>query len=244
MASFTLHCKTARDWSGLVFRDEPDRLLALAAGEGVPDIVVQAYDAERDLFYRTSDAIIPDELEEEVRIHFPKPLIERIEGRPFASSVGDSILIQIVEAGVSAISPLTALAHVLEFSGAVNAAILQADNGGLLFVRRAGEKFTAHASAHSLFEFQALDVESRDKVFPDFTATEILLSGSDLDRSNDFEDDPLIVARRIRIEDFKGLVDFSEDAANVVSAQPHLYTLAIGAAAVYSEIRRAIMESA
>ncbi len=244
MGSFIVHTRTAREWVGLAFREEGESIVALATGEGVPDIVVPAFDPEHDLFYQSPEALTPEELEEEIRIHFPRSLTESIEGGPIASILGTAVLIQTMTGESLAISPLAALKRVLEVSGTVNAAILQADNGGLLFVRRAGETFSAHTSAHSLFEFQDLDAKSRENVFPDFTASEILLSGSDLDGFNDFEDNPLIVARRILMEDFSGLVEYSDEAASVVSLAPHRYTLAIGAASVYYSIRRLAKEIA
>ena len=240
MGSFIVHTRTARDWIGLGFREEAESLIIIGAADGVPDILVPSYDPERDLFYRAPEAVTPEELEQELRIHFPKSFNTSVEGRPSGATIGDAVLIQSVNGDSLPISPLTSLRQVLESAGTVNAAILQADNGGLLFVRRAGENFTAHASAHSLAAFLEMDAAARDEVFPDFTASELLISGSDLDHFTEFPSDRLTVARPIGLQDFDGLVTYSDEAVSAVSLAPHLYTLAIGAGSVYSSIRRSV----
>jgi len=160
-----------------------------------------------------------------------------MKDRIAASSITGLVLMQYVPAECHAISPLAALEEILRATGSVNSAILSADNGGLLFVRRSGADITAHASDHSLKTFLELSYDERENIFPDFHASEIILSGPDIDGFENFDlGGSLETGRRISISDFTSICDFADDAAIIVQMNPHLYTLAIGAAAVFAAI--------
>ena len=225
--------------SALVIEEDGGRML-LSAPAIVPDIprvVVQAFDPDRDIFYRSREKLTPEELSEEIEIHIPEPLSARMKDRIASSSIAGLALMQYVPADCHAISPLSALEGMLRATGSVNSAILQADNGGLLFVRSAGEDITAHASDYSLKTFLDLSYDGRENVFPDFHASEIIFSGSDIGVFDNFDlGDTLETARRISISDFTSICDFTDDAAILVQMNPHLYTLAIGAASVFVAI--------
>jgi hypothetical protein len=213
-------------------------LLGIPTAEvGTARLVVQSFDPERDIFYRSPEKLTPEELSEEIAIHLPESLRARMKERVAASSIGDLVLMQYVPSQVHSISPLAALEEILHAVGDVNSAILQADNGGLLFVRKAGSDIRAHASTHSLKEFLNLDHTERETIFPDFHASEIILSGSDIDHFENFNlGERLETARRISIADFATLCDFTEEAAILVDLNPHRYTLTIGTAYVLSSI--------
>jgi hypothetical protein len=233
-----------REWVGLTFERGNERLRCIGDGAGIPDIMVESFDPTRDLFYRAPATLTPEELSEEAVIHVPKIIREQGHRQIVPSQLGEIILIQSIETERPVIAPLAALAASLEQTGSVNTAIVQADNGGLIFVKRSGESslqerraMQAYISSHSLKEFIELDSESRAIEFPDFIAEEIIVSGSDLDHFSDFDFSPLIQSRRISMEDFSGC-DFTDDALKLVSQEPHRFTLAIGAAVIFDEILR------
>ena len=245
MSSFIVHITTNREWIGLAFERENERLRCIGNGEGIPDIVVNAFDPTRDLFYSAPATLTPEQLSEEAIIHVPKIIREQGHRQILTSQLGEVILIQSIETERPAISPIAALAAVLERTGSVNTAIIEANNGGLIFAKRSGESamlerraMQAYISSHSLKEFIDLDSESRPIEFPDFIAEEIIVSGSDLDHFKDFDFPPLIRSHRISSEDFSGCCDFSDDALKHISEEPHRFTLAIGAAMIFDEILR------
>ena len=235
---FTVQSRTVADRAELAFEIEGEALILSGVSEGTPDVVVQAYDPARDVFYSTPEPPSIEELGEELHIHFPESLAGKMEGKPMASMMGASVMMQVVEGPTPTISPLPALRRVLEGFGAVNSAILQCDNGGLLFVRRAGDEYTAHVSTHTISTFVNLTHDERGSIFPDFSAQEVILSGEDLDSLEFDLSDPLLLMRKIGIQDFVSLIDVTEDVFALVNTTPHRYTLAIGAAVVYAEIRR------
>ncbi len=146
------------------------------------------------------------------------------------------ILMQHIPSASPAIPPLAALQKILKTTGSVNSAILHADNGGILFVHNGGKEFHPDVSAQSLNEFINLSSEECERIFPDFHASEIIMSGSDLDHFQNFDLAPLSTSRRITISDFAGLCEFTSEAKELVELNAHLYTLVIGAGAVYAEI--------
>jgi len=225
--------------SALVIERDDGKLL-FSAPQILPDlprIVVQGFNPERDIFYRAPEKLTPDELAEEIGIHIPQPLRSRMKDRVTASSIAGLVLMQFVPADRLAISPLVALEEILRAIGSVNSAILEAGNGGLLFVRRAGTEINALASAHSLKEFLNMTIAERENIFPYFNASEIIISGSEVDNPENLDlSDKLETARRISISDFSSIADFADDAAILVQQNPHLYTLTIGAASVFATI--------
>ncbi len=238
MASFSIQTRTLANQVGLAFENEGDVLVATQVAEKSADAIVQAFDPARDVCYWTPMPPTSTELEEELRIHFPNSFTSNLSGKAFASTVGRAILMQVVDSSTPAISPLSALRCVLEAIGTVNSAILQADNGGLLFVQRAGEDYIARKSVHSVAAFLNLTYEEREQIFPDFSAQEVILSGSDLGGMDVDLSDPLLLMRKIGVQDFVALADIAEDLFETVNTAPHLYTLTIGAASIFAEIRR------
>ncbi len=220
----------------LLFEVEHGQVTAIGPVENTPDIIVQSFDPSHDIFYLSPDTLTPDELSEEVAIHFPLPLRERMDKRLISGSIGGLVLMQCINNSISGINPLAAFNEILRLAGSVNSAILQADLGGLLFVKRSGVELQAYASARSLKEFLAKTADERNHIFPDFHALEILLSGSDLDHFENIDLGPLTTSRRISISDFQPICGFTPEATAVVELNPHLYTHVIGAAAVYAEI--------
>jgi hypothetical protein len=245
VSSFIIHVTTKHEWVGLAFERGNERLRCIGTGGGIPDIVVDAFDPKSDVFYRSPITLTPEELREEAIIHVPKVIREQVHRQIVSSQLGERILIQSVETERPAISPLAALDAVLEQTGSVNSAIVQADNGGLVFVKRSGESVLQERRAMQVFisplslkEFIELDSESRSIEFPDFIAEEIIISGSDLDHFRSFDFSPLIQSRRISIDDFSSFCDFADDTLKYVSEEPHRFTLAIGAAMIFDEILR------
>ncbi len=143
---------------------------------------------------------------------------------------------QYVHPASPAISPLAALAEVLRADADVNFGILQADNGGILFIRRAGPNPEAHASAHSLKSFLDLERDERETHFPGFHADEVLVSGTDLDHFEHLDLGPMEIARRISMEDLSSVCECIPEARASIAPSPHFYTLAIGAARAYAMI--------
>jgi hypothetical protein len=221
---------TQAEGIGLEFEANVNILTAIGSAIAPFDVVVQAFDPIHDIFYHTQEALTPEELAEEVEIHVPRTLLQKLNSRVVPGTLGGLVLMQHISTSSPTISPLAALKEVLEATGSVNFAILQADNGGILFVRNAGMQFHAGASAHSLKEFLKYSKEERERTFPDFHTSEIILSGYDLDLG------PEITSRRVAISDFTPICEFASEAGTLVETNPHRYTLVIGAAAVYAEI--------
>ncbi|HEY3874468.1 MAG TPA: hypothetical protein VGM92_03250, partial [Candidatus Kapabacteria bacterium] len=169
------------------------------------------------------------------RIHFPDAL-QKWKRHIVPSALGELMLLQPVDSDCAAISPLAALKRVLEAIETVNTALLQVENNGVLFVRNAGTEIHAGASAHSLRELLQLSADERERIFPNLHASEIILSGSDLDRYYDLDLGPLTTARKITISDYCSLCEFPAETASLIGAIPHRFTLIVGAAAVYKEI--------
>jgi hypothetical protein len=220
----------------LAFETDGKKLTALGHTYALLDITVQSFDPAHDIFYRAPAPLTPEELAEEVDIHVPKPLQQRMNGRMTPGTLDGLVVMQHIASARPSIPPLAALEKILRATGSVNSAILQADHGGILFVHNAGMEFHTGASAHSLKEFLDLSIEERERVFPDFHALEILLSGSDLDHFQNLDLGSLSTSRRIEISDFTPLCEFTSEAATLVETNPHLYTLIIGAAAIYVDI--------
>jgi hypothetical protein len=220
----------------LLFEIAEDRLIAVGEAQPPFDAIVQSFDPNRDIFYRAPERLTPEELAEEVDIHLPESLRQTLNSRVVPGMLDGLMLMQHIPSACPAIPPLAALEKMLRATGSVNSAILHADNGGILFVRNAGTELHAGASAHSLKAFLSLSEEEREHVLPDFHASEFLLSGYDLDHFQNFDLGQLSTSRRIAISDFTGLCEFTSEAATLVEMNPHLYTLAIGAAAIYAEI--------
>ncbi len=238
MQRFIVHSITTQSALALAFEVHGERLICIGEADGIPDIIVQAFDPARDIFYRTPSPLTPEELEEESHIYVPKSLREQIDRRVLASTLGSSVLIQFVERLAPALSPLSAMRIVLEPLGSVNAALIETSNGGLCYVHRVGEVMDAHCSSHSLKDFLSLPPESREEVFPGFVASSVIFSGSDLDHFERHNLGEFVEARRISLADFAPLCDLTEIAARLVGENPYLYTLAIGAASVYATILR------
>jgi hypothetical protein len=215
-----------------------NQLTALGSANTSLDVIVQCFDPDRDIFYRISESLNPEELAEEVEIHVPLSLKQKLNGRIVSGTLHRLVLMQHIASACPAIPPLTVLQKILETVGSVNSAILQADRGGILFVYNGGKEFHAGASRHSLKEFINLSVKERERIFPDFHAFEIIMSGSDLDHFQNLDLGPLSTSRRITISDFAGICELTSESRERVELNPHLYTLAIGAAAVYAEILR------
>jgi hypothetical protein len=220
----------------LLFEVERGQVTAIGPVENTPDVIVQSFDPSNDIFYRSPDTLTPDELSEEVAIHFPQSLREKIDKRVISGSLGGLVLMQCVGSTIPAIAPLSALTEVIRTAGSVNYAILQADRAGLLFVKRSGVELQAYASARSLKDFLTMTTDERNHVFPDFHASEVLLSGNDLDHFENIDLGPPTTSRRISISDFQLICGFTPEATAVVELNQHLYSLVIGAAAVYAEI--------
>lgn len=212
------------------------RLRLVEEGSGLPDAIVRAFRSDEDICYRSPAPLTPEELTEEVTIHVPEALHRVPKGRIAPSTLGGLLLMQYVHPAFPVISPLTALAEILRADADINFGILQADNGNLLFARRAGNEFRSYASAHSLKSFLELPREAREEHFPGFHADEVLVSGSDLDHFEHLDLGPMEITRRISIEDFRSACEFTEKSQTMIEQTPHLYTLAIGAARAYALI--------
>ncbi len=212
------------------------RLIAIGPGQGIPDLVVQAFRPTMDIFYRTPAAITPEELAEEVAIHVPQSLRQIPQGRLVSSAMDGLVLMQYVHPAFPAISPLAALGEFLRVEANVNFGILQADNGGMLFLHRSGAEIHAYAFAHSLKEFLELPEDERESLFPDIHADEVLVSGGDLDHFEKFDLGPIEIARKISVAEFFSLCEIMPEATSLIELNPHLYTLAIGAARAYATI--------
>ena len=220
----------------LAFETDGKKLTALGHTDAPLDVTVQSFDPAHDIFYRAPEPLTPEELAGEVDIHVPKPLQQKINGRMMPGTLDGLVLMQHNASTRPSIPPLAALEKILRATGSINSAILQADHGGILFVHNAGMEFHAGASPHSLKEFLDLSTEERERVFPDFHALEILLSGSDLDHFQNLDLGSVSTSRRIEFSDFTSLCEFTSEAATLVEVNLHLYTLIIGAAVVYAEI--------
>jgi hypothetical protein len=220
----------------LAFEMDGKKLIALDHTDGQPNVKIQGFDPAHDIFYHVPESLTPEELADEVEIHVPKPLQQRMDTRVTPGTLDGLILMQHILSSSPSIPPLAALEKILRATGSVNSAIIQADHGGILFVHNAGMEFHAGASAHSLKKFLELSKEERERIFPDFHALEILLSGSDLDHFQNLDLGSVSTSRRIEISDFTPICVFTSEAAALVEPNPHLYTLIIGAAAVYADI--------
>lgn len=236
MQRFIVHSITTQSTLALAFEVHGERLICIGEADGIPDILVQAFDPTRDIFYRTPAPLTPDELEEESHIHVPKSLREQIDRRVLASTLGSSVLIQFVERLAPALSPLSAMRMVLEALDGVNATLLESNDGGLCYTHRVGEMMDAHCSSHSLKDFLSLPPQSREKVFPGFVAPDVIFSGSDLDHFERHNLGEFVEARRISLADFAPLCEFTESASQLIGESPWLFTLAVGAASVYAAI--------
>jgi len=212
------------------------RLIVLGPASGIPDLTVQAFHPAKDIFYRTPEVLTPDELAQEAAIHVPQSLNRIPQGRLVPSTLDGLVLMQHVIPAFPAISPLVALGEFLREEANVNFGILQADNGGLLFVHRAGVVIHAYASAHSLKSYLELPADARESIFPNIHAEELLITGSDLDHFEPDELGPIIKARRISIADVLPLCECTSEATSLIEPNPNLYALAIGAARVYAGI--------
>jgi hypothetical protein len=227
---------TKAEGIALAFETDGNKLIALGPANAPFDVTVQTFDPNRDIFYRAPESLTPEELAAEVEIHVPHSLRQKLNGRLASGTLDGFVLMQNISSACAAISPLTVLKRILRQAGNVNSSILQADHNGILFIRNAGVDYHAGASAHSLKEFLDLSEEERKNVFPDFHASEILLSGSRLDDFENLNLRSLSTSRRIAISDFTGICEFTPEAATLIEANPQLYTLVIGAAAIYAEI--------
>ncbi|MFI5202798.1 MAG: hypothetical protein ACHQNE_10465 [Candidatus Kapaibacterium sp.] len=212
------------------------RLIILEEGSGLPDVTVQAFRPAMDIFYRSPESLTPEELAEEISIHVPQSLLQIPQGRLVPSAMGRLVLMQYVHPAFPAISPLVALHEILRATADVNFGILQADNGGLLFLHRSGNEISAYASAHSLRELLELSKGGRESLFPDIHADEVLIGGSDLDHFENLNLGPIEIARKISIADFLPLCEIMPEVAAIIEHNPHVYTLAIGAARAYAAI--------
>ncbi len=226
----------ATDVTALAFEIHENGLTAIGLAHAPFDIVVQNFDPSRDIFYRTPEPLTPDELAEEIEIHVPQSLRQRIKNRIVSGTMGSFVLMQNTSSATPVIPPLTALEKILKGAGNVNFAILQADNNGILFVRNAGNEIHADASTRSLKEFLTLGHDERERDFPDFHASEILLSGNDLGGSQSLDLTLVTGSRRIAIPDFTSICHFTPETATLVETNPSLYALVVGAAAVYADI--------
>ena len=220
---------------GLEFNLNDKELIAIRSAKAPFDITMQSFDPIRDIFYRAPESLTAEELAEEVEIQVPRSLRQKLNSQVMPGTLDGLVLMQHITSS-PAISPLTALKKVLETTGSVNSSILQADNGGILFVRNAGLQSHAGASAHSLKEFLNFSKEERERIFPEFYATEVLLSGYDLDHFQDLDLGPEITSRRIALSDLTSICEFTAEARSAIEMNPHLYTLVIGAASVCADI--------
>jgi hypothetical protein len=235
---FVIESKSRKDSAILAFEIVAGKLICLGDTADPASIHVPAFDPELDIFYRTPEKLSPEELNTEVAIHFPEHLLGRTGRRVIASSLRGAVLLQPQQAGITAISPISALAEVIGKIGDVNSAILEAANGGLLFVHRSGDELSAHFSMHSLWEFAALRKEEREAVFSELVAMEVLVSGSDMDHLPKFKSGDVPLFRKIAAIDFLPLCEFTEDSLKFVELNPALYTAAIGAASIIATIAK------
>ncbi|MDP4200646.1 MAG: hypothetical protein Q8922_14640 [Bacteroidota bacterium] len=233
MLQYLVHSITTHSALALAFELHGERLLCTGERNGIPDLIVQAYDPAHDISYRVPQEVTSPELEEESQIHVPKSLREQIDRHVLSSTLGSTVLHQFVQRLAPAISPLSALRMVLEPLDGVNAALIEANNGGLSYLHRIGENTDAQLASSSLKSFIEEYAEERSRLSPRPDASSIILSGFDLDHFENFDSDESRNIRVISIEDFVPLCDFTEDAVRLVGETPHLYTLAIGAACVY-----------
>ena len=236
MIRFTIEARSDALAVSLACEAGEGRLIVLGAGLGIPDLVVQAFRPAMDIFYRTPELLTPEELAEEVAIHVPQSLHQIPQGRLVPSTLDGLVIMQYVEPAFPAISPLAALGECLRLEADVNFGILQADNGGLLFAHRAGAEIPAYATAHSLKSFLELSADERESLFPTIHAQELLISGSDVDHFENLDLGPITKARKISMADFLPLCEFTAEAATLIEQNPHLYTVAIGAARAYAVI--------
>ena len=248
MSSFVIHShdKTSRLGAptgvaagpGLAFDDEC--LIALRVDEQGPEAaLIQEIDLTRDLFYHVPGSITPELLEREIELHIPKALRAHTSHRPLASTLGDAILIQIVEGNAPYLSPLTALSALLNATGSVRTGILHAACGGLLFVHRTLDGLRARVRPISIQTFVAMSPAERREVFPGFEPEGIMLSGPDLDRvTTSTAAEARWMRRAITIDDLKTALDISAEAEAMIADAPHRYTLVTGAAAIYAAVRR------
>jgi hypothetical protein len=236
MTRFTIHSITGHGALGLSFELATGRLICLGEADAMPDAIVQAFDPRQDIFYSTPAPLTPHELEVESEIHVPPSLRDQIDRRLLASTLGASVLMQFTEKLAPAISPLSALTMLLEQIGSVNAALLEANNGGIVWAHRAAEHSECNIAAAALTELVNASTAERQKILADFGADTIVVSGSDVDHFEPFDFGDLTETRTIALADFAGICDFTEDASRHIGEAPHYFTLAIGAAAVYKTI--------
>jgi hypothetical protein len=222
---------------GLTFGMNGTGLIAISPATTPFDVTVQPFDPDRDIFYHTSESLTPEDLAEEIEIHVPRSLRDKLNTRLTSGTLGNFVMMQSISSGSPAITPLAALEKILSPIGTVNSAILQADNGGTLFIRKSGNDHSAATSTHSLKEFLNLSTDERERSLLNFQASEIIVSGSDLDHFENLDLGSLTSSRRITISDLSSFCNFTSESAAIVETNPHLYTLVIGAAAVYAEIR-------
>ena len=227
---------TSRPASALDFEIVDGRLLAVGIGKEPFDLIVHPFDPSNDIFYRTPEPLTPEELEEEIGIHVPVSLHNSLGRKPVASSLGDFLLIQMCDSAFRTIPLFAALKKVLLANETVNSAILHAEEGGIAYVRNAGIDFFGGTTVHSLREFLELSSDERNVIFPDIHAANILVSGSDVQYFDELKLDAFSSIRKITIADLEPLCGFSEESRKIVTESPHIFSLTIGAAAVYSEI--------
>jgi len=233
---FVIESKSRNNSTLLAFEIVAGKLICLGDMAGSASIRVPAFDPEFDISFRTPEKLSPEELKNEIAIHFPEHLLERTGRKVVASSMMGAVLLQPQAVDVTAISPISALAEVVKKVGSVNSAMLEAANDGLLFVRRSGDDLTAHFSTHSITEFAALSEKERDDVFSDFSALEILVSGPDVSHFTDFDLDRIQFTRKIAMSDLESMCNFSEEGSKLVELNPALYTTVIGAASIIATI--------
>lgn len=221
----------------LAFEVDGARLNCLGEEGGIPNAIVQAFDPVRDISYELPEPLTVGELEEEARIHVPASLRKQIDRVLMPSTLGHKVLMQFVERLAPAISPLSALASPVVAAGGANAALLQADDSALTFVRRAGEEIEPFFAPFPLTQLLVMSPETRERVVPGFNASEVLVAGYDVDRIERFALDPLVTARRIAPADLAAICTFAE-SSNITEENLNRYTLAIGAAWVYATIQR------
>ncbi len=236
MRPFTIEARNDALTISLACEAGEGELVILDENSGLPDVTIQAFRPAMDIFYRSPGPLTPEELAEEVAIHVPQSLREIPRGRLVPSTMDGLVMMQYVKPSFPAISPLAALGEILRVAADVNFGILQADNGGLLFLHRSGAEIHAYASAHSLKEFLELPDDERESLFPDIHADEVLVSGSDLDHFEHLDLGPIEIARKISIADFGSICETTPEARAAIASNPHLYTLAIAAARVYASI--------
>ncbi len=239
MTPFTIESRHGPETISLAFEAGPERLVAVAEGNSTASAAVYGFNPRRDIFYRSPEPLHPQELAEEIKIHVPASF-HPLSRRTLAGTAGTLVLLQQADVVTPAISPLAALGEILRATGDVNSAILHAEQGGVLFLHRAGSEVFAFASARSLKEILELPVDEREAIFPAIHANEIILSGHDLDHFERFDFGPTVEARTISMNDFLAVCEFNSAAAEHVELLPHRYTLAIGAAAVVHAVRSAV----